>query len=248
MADLHVLAAMALALGLGSMVKGATGIGIPVVALPILATFLGLPHAIAVQTIPVLFTNAWQVWYYRKVWPELAQIRLLFLGGLLGIPLGTVLLTQVPERVLSVFLAALLIVYIVLRIARPAFAVTMRAARRLAPFMGVAAGTLQAATGVSAPVSITFLHSLRLSREGYLLAVATLFAGFSLIQVPALLVAGIMTGPVALQGVLALAPVLLCMPLGAWIGRRLSARTFDVIVLGLLALIAAQLLVDALAS
>nr|WP_281351560.1 sulfite exporter TauE/SafE family protein [Propylenella binzhouense] len=237
---------MALALGAGSMVKGATGIGIPVVALPILATVVGLPHAIAVQTIPVLFTNIWQVWQFRKVWPELKPLKFLFLGGLVGIPLGTLLLTIIPERALSGMLALLLFLYIGLKVSKPHFVLSMDAGQRLAPVAGVAAGTMQAATGVSAPVSITFLHSLKLTRNGYLFAVALLFALFSVIQIPSLLIAGVMTGPILVQGLLSMIPVLICMPLGAWIGRRLSQRTFDYLVLVLLSVVGVQLLVEAI--
>ena len=56
---------MALALGGGGLVKGATGMGLPIVALPILATFLNVPHAVAVVCIVAIFTNAWQAWHFR---------------------------------------------------------------------------------------------------------------------------------------------------------------------------------------
>ena len=62
---LENLLAMALALGVGGLVKGATGMGLPLVALPILAAFLGVQHAVALMCFPGIITNIWQVWRFR---------------------------------------------------------------------------------------------------------------------------------------------------------------------------------------
>ena len=43
-----------IAIALGSYFKGAVGIGLPTIAVPTLAAFLGAEHAIVVLTIPVL--------------------------------------------------------------------------------------------------------------------------------------------------------------------------------------------------
>ena len=65
MIDWSSIALMVLALGAGALVKGATGIGLPVVAVPALAAFFGVPHTIAIMLLPILSTNAWQAWLHR---------------------------------------------------------------------------------------------------------------------------------------------------------------------------------------
>src|SRR5690554_4602033 len=97
--DLSALLLMFGALALGATVKGATGMGLPLVALPVLTTVFGLQHAVGLMTLPLLLTNVMQVWRFREVarTPGLAFLpRLLALGGV-GVVIGTVALTMVPE-------------------------------------------------------------------------------------------------------------------------------------------------------
>src|SRR5690606_4573999 len=59
------LVLIAVALGAGAIVKGATGMGLPLIAVPALAASFGVPHALAIMTVPILVTNIWQIWRYR---------------------------------------------------------------------------------------------------------------------------------------------------------------------------------------
>ena len=63
-----------------------------------------------------------------------------------------------------------------------------------------------------------------------------------LIQLPLQIALGIMTGERFFYSVLALLPLLLSMPVGAWLGRRLSPVAFDRVILVLLTGLAARLL------
>ena len=56
---------MVLALAAGAVVKGASGMGLPLIALPVITAFFGLQHAIGLMVIPLIVTNAWQVWRFR---------------------------------------------------------------------------------------------------------------------------------------------------------------------------------------
>jgi uncharacterized membrane protein YfcA len=240
--QLGEFAIMAVALGGGGLVKGATGMGLPLVALPILAAFLDVPQAIAIVCVTGIVTNAWQLWRFR------ADLRTTnFLPGLLsfgavGVALGTWVLTALPERALSIVLSAIVFIYVGLRLASPHFMVPPSLGRRLAPAVGLAAGTLQGATGISSPVGVTFIHALRLNRSAHIFAVSAMFLLFNAVQVPALAVAGVLTWPLFWQGVLALAPALAMMPVGSLVSRGMSQRAFDLLVLALLAIVALHLL------
>jgi uncharacterized membrane protein YfcA len=239
---------MTLALGAGGLVKGATGMGLPLIATPILAAFLGVPHAVAVMSLPILFTNTWQVWTY---WADLRTLDFLppmLLTGAVGTVLGTWLLAALPEKALALALAVLLIAYVVLRLRRPDLSLTRRRGRRLAPGMGAAAGLLQGATGISSPIAVTFIHGMRLSRTAHVGAVSAVFLALGIVHVPALAAAGILDGPRLLQGLFAILPALALMPLGAWLASRLSQKAFDRVILGLLGVIAAELLHKALGT
>lgn len=234
---------MALALGAGGFVKGATGMGLPLIAIPVLATWMGVPSAVALMSVPTLLTNGWQVWRFRADAWTLDFLPLFLAAGAVGIGLGTLLIVSVPERALSLTLAVLLFVYVGLRLARPAFTIGQREGRRAAPAAGVAAGLLQGATGISAPIGVTFIHALRLHRTAHLFAVSAMFLLFSLVQLPALAIAGVLTWRLLLLSVLAILPVVLMMPVGTWLASRWSQTTFDRAILLLLALVGLQLVV-----
>ncbi|HEV7372021.1 sulfite exporter TauE/SafE family protein [Arenibaculum sp.] len=240
--QMETLALIGLALGAGAMVKGATGMGLPIIAMPMLATAFGVPHAIAVLTVPLIVTNAWQVWQHRSHARGASFLKRLLAAGIFGIGIGTWLLTAVPERSLSLVLGLLVVAYVGLQVLHTDFRLSGDAGRGLAPVAGAAAGMLQGATGISSPIGVTFIHALRLEREAHIFAVSAMFLLFSLTQLPALAVAGIMSWPRFVEGLIALVPVLALMPLGAWVGRALSRRTFDVIILGLLVILAVELI------
>jgi uncharacterized membrane protein YfcA len=243
--DWHSLVLIALALGGGGLVKGITGMGMPMVAVPVMAAFIGVPHAVAVMVVPIAVTNFMQMRAYWS-WRREAGFLLLFLpAGVAGIGLGTWLLVELPERALSFAVAAMIFAYILLRLVKPGMRLGAGAALWLATPAGVAAGALQGATGVAGPVVATFLNAMRLDRPPYVFAASAMFLLFALVQLPALLVAGIMTWRIMLEGALAVLPALAMMSVGGWLARFMKPQTFDRIILGLLAVIALQLLVKA---
>lgn len=237
--DLGRLAIMALALGAGAIVKGATGMGLPLVALPVLTTVFGLQHAVGLMCVPLIFTNAWQVWRFRKAARDdrMAFLPLFLAGGAIGIGLGTWALTSLPERALVLTLGIILLCYVALRLAAPHFVVGPLLARRAGPLFGMGGGVLQGATGISAPIGVTFIHAMAMERDAHVFAVSAMFLLYSVVQLPALAVAGVMLGQWLLEGLLALVPILVFMPLGHAIAGKLSRKAFDRMILIFLGLI-----------
>jgi uncharacterized protein len=232
------------ALACGAVVKGATGMGLPLVALPFLVAVLGLQHSIGILLIPILITNVWQLYSFRgSLHAPGTQFLLPFLGGgAVGVAAGTWLLVVAPERVLLVGLGGLLLGYVALRLWRPAWQVGEAAAKAAAVPTGAAAGLLQGATGISAPVGVTFIHAMRLGRDAHVFAVSAMFLLFAVVQLAALAGAGVMQPEWYLHGLYALVPVALFMPAGQWLGRKLSATAFDRMILIFLGLMGVKLL------
>ena len=84
-----------------------------------------------------------------------------------------------------------------------------------------------------------------MGRERFIAAISSLFAMFTVIQIPAIAFSGMLEPMHLLYGTLALAAVSAGMPAGAAIARRVSAQTLDRVILGLLCLIAVKLVFDA---
>lgn len=241
--DIGRLAIMAAALALGGTVKGATGMGLPLIALPVLTTFIGLQHAVAVMIIPILYTNMFQVWRYRGEAkdPRMGFLPLFLAGGGIGIFIGTWALTTLSERALILSLGVILLAYVALKLAAPHLVLSPETATRTGPIAGLGAGILQGATGISAPIGVTFIHAMGLGREALIFAISAMFLLFAALQMGALLATGILGVTELTEGVLALLPILIFMPIGQALAARLSRTMFDRMILIFLGIIGAKM-------
>jgi uncharacterized protein len=246
--SLEALIAMALALGAGGLVKGAVGMGLPLVALPILASFLGVQHAVALLVFPLLVTNVWQAWQFRADLWRLDFLPALLAGGGVGIALGTILIASLPERSLSLAVAAVVLLYVGVRLLKRQFVVSPPLGRRLAAPMGFGSGMMQGATGMGGPIGVTFIHAMRLHRTAHVAALSAIFLTFVAVQIPALILVGLLTWRIALESAFAVLPAIAMVPVGAWLASRLSPVVFDRLVVAVLVVVAVQLVVKNLAA
>lgn len=231
--DPNSLLIITLAIAVGSLVKGATGVGLPMVAVPFIASLLGLHHAVAIMVIPVLLSNLWQLVGHREERhdPRMGFLPLCLFASGIGVVVGTFLLTALPERVLTFALGCILLSYLALRFLKPDFILGPAAASKSALPVGLAAGVLHGATGVSAPVTVPFIHAMRLGRAVHVYAICAIFFVLTVVQWPALYFAGIMRPEWIIEGLLALIPMAIFLPVGQWLASKLSASGFDKLIL-----------------
>jgi uncharacterized protein len=233
---------VAACLAVGGVIKGATGAGAPLLAVPALAALFDVRFAIAVMVMPNLLTNAWQAWRFRENLP-VSRFTLPFIaGGMGGVCAGTLLLALVPTEKLSILVALAVSGYVVLRLAKPGWKIEMARAGQLALPVGFAGGFLQGASGLSAPVSLTFLNAMRLERATFIAIISLFFTTFGMVQIVALLASDLLSRTDLAYSMLALLPLWAAMPLGASLARRMPPVVFDRLILTLLTLLAAKLL------
>ena len=230
---------------LGGFLKGATGAGAPVVGVPVLAIVFDVPMAVAIFSVLNLCTNIWQSWAFRSEVTEHRFVWSFAAMGAIGAVLGSILLASLPVPLLMGALAFVVFAYIGLRLSRPNWVLPRERGRQMGPYVGLIGGVMQGAGGLSAPVSITFLNALNLPRKEFIATIAIFFLAMSLTQVPALWTLGILTLDRLLLAFLALIPMFLGIPIGAWAARFLSQQAFDRLILSLLAVIAVKLIWDA---
>lgn len=231
---------------LGGILKGATGAGAPILAVPVLAAVYNVQVAVVLFSVPSLVSNAWQGWRYRSSLLPPAFVLRYAGAGAAGAAAGTVLLANLPSDVLKLFVAVVVTIYIAFRLSRPGWILGYAPALRMALPVGIVGGLMQGSSGVSAPVSVTFLNAMRLERTAFMATISVFFAAMSTVQIPMLAGFGIMTGHLFLLSVAALAPIFMGMWVGAWLARRISREAFDRMILGLLAVLAAKLYWDGL--
>ena len=240
--DPVALLTIAVALGIGGFVKGATGLGAPLVAVPIVAAFYDVTMGILMMVVPNIVMNAKQVWTYRaNINP--AQIAILMsVASIPGMLVGTRMLTSVSQDVLLTGLGLFLVAYLGLKLADPRFSISERVAVKSSVPVGFIGGIMQSLVGTSGPLALLFLGSQNLARPMFIGTISAFFLANSIIQAPALWWEGLLTLQwIGISG-LALIPVWLCLPLGNRASQSLSPEAFNRWVLLLLAVLAARLL------
>jgi uncharacterized membrane protein YfcA len=240
--DLESLLLIAMAFAVGGTLKGATGAGAPLVAVPVLALVFDVQTAVALFVVPNIATNGIQLIQYRKSDKKRKFSWAFAIAGLVGAGVGTALLATLSSDTLMLTVALVVVIYISFRLARPQWKLDMSWANRLVVPMGTLGGILQGAAGISAPISITFLNAIRLDRPQFIATISLFFFLFCFSQLPLQIWYGIMNWERFIQSCAAVLPLIAFMPVGAMIGKRLSPIVFDRVMLGLLALLAARMI------
>jgi uncharacterized protein len=233
LAGIMVVIAILFAAG---MTKGVIGIGLPIVAVPLLSMIVTVPNAVAIVAIPLLLTNLSQACrgeaiplVLKGLWPILGGTA----AGLIG---GVYLLTSLSPTVLKPVVGIALIAVAALMLVAPKVKCPDRFAPVVGPFVGVGGGVLGGLAGQPGPIVFLYLLSRGISGNRFVQYSSMYIALTSV----ALTLALSRVGAIGVDG--ATVSVICTMPilLGMWIGQRVrevvSAGLFRKLVLGMIIL------------
>ncbi len=228
---------------LGAFVKSVTGMGYPLLAVPLITLVLGIDDAVVIVAAPNVTANFLLCWHAREGRHESRNLKALVGWSFAGAFVGTLLLVSVPEEPLLVLLVATIAVFVVSFLRSPQLRLRLETTRRWSPVVGTAAGIMQGAVGVSGPVVATWIHGYRLGAQAYVFSVTAIFGVSGLVQLVLLGTAGEITAERAGVSALAFLPVLAMIPVGTRLRLRLGGRTFERAVLAVLVASATALVV-----
>ncbi|MBS0549352.1 MAG: sulfite exporter TauE/SafE family protein [Proteobacteria bacterium] len=232
---------------LAGLVKGVIGMGLPTVAMGVLAVVLPPAEAAALLVVPSLVTNVWQLLagpsfgaLARRLWPMMVAI-------LVGTIAGAGVLASDRAGLAGIGLGLALVVYAALGLAGFRMVVAQRHEAWLGPVVGLTTGLVTGATGVLVIPAVPYLQALELERDdliqalGLSFTVSTVALALGLLRVDAW-----HTGSIWLS-LLALVPALIGMQAGQMLRQRIAAAAFRrVFFVGLL-LLGIYLVVERLA-
>src|SRR5690606_21900889 len=89
----------------GGLLKGATGAGAPILAVPALAAMFDVRFAVMVMILPNLVTNCWQSYRFRHHVPDRNFMLAMLAGGVAGAVVGTVALKALNPQILAIVMA-----------------------------------------------------------------------------------------------------------------------------------------------
>jgi len=220
------------AVAFGFFLKGITGIGAPLLIVPIVAGTTGIEFAVTVVAIPTVIANTWLLWDTRKSVREVAWFLLpLLTAGTVGTVLGAWALLHFDSRLMTLVLAGFVLAYIAWSLMNRNFKLGDVWARRLSAPTGFLGGILQGGTGASGPVIGTYVHALNLDRAAFVLAVTIPFEILGIVQIASLAVFGGYDQERLVAAAIATVPALIAMRPAMRLGDRMSKETFRMIVL-----------------
>ena len=206
----------------GGYVSGLTGFGTGISALPI---WLNVIHPVVAAPLVVICSIVAQVQTLPAIWHAISwrQVFPFIFGGLIGVPIGTLLLAYVTPQAFKLFLGYFLIIYcsfMLLKRPLPAFSWGGRVADSVAGFGG---GILGGLVGLSGPL-LTIWASLRGWNKNRKRGIFQSFnLSILLFAMVSLAIGGFMTIEVGELVLLALPGTIF----GAWLGRKTYNRLGD---------------------
>ena len=149
---------------------------------------------------------------------------------------------------MALVLSGWIAVYLLTELARYEVPRRLTESRNIFASMVGLAGVCQGATGIAGPVLVTYMYAMRLPREVLVFGLSAVFLSYGVVQAGFYLSLGLVSEERLWQSAAATIPVILGMPVGLWIGRRIKARLFRHLVRALLLAAGVKLFADGLGA
>ena len=230
------LLTLVLGLGVAGLAKGATAMGLPLIATPILASVFGPKQAVVIITIPIFVANTLLVLQSWRVFGYLRTLVPLIVANAAGTVLGALLLAGLDQKTFAILITAMVVLFL----ARGDRIVGDPGART--PVVGFVGGVMQGTTSISSPVIGSFFHAMKLPPREYVITLAAVFQLSSAVQLVSYTALGLFTPDLLALGVIACIPMLVALMAGIAIHSRLDQVRFRQVIVVLLVASVANLL------
>lgn len=175
-----------LALLVAAFVKGATGMGFPLIATPTIALILDIRTAVAVLILPNLFMDSAQILRDGIPYEVLRRFKNLILPTILGVFLGTFVMVKTPLWILNLCLGIMVLIFVFSSLLKFDFTVSAAREKLLSPLFGLLSGFLNGVTNAAGPALAIYLYNLKLEKRTFVKTLATTFVITKLSQLVAI--------------------------------------------------------------
>ncbi len=211
---------------LAGFIKGVIGLGLPTIAMGLLALVMPPVEAAAILLLPSALTNIWQMLagpalgrVVRRLWPMMIAV-------CLGTWAGLGLMTGAGARYGTALLGVALAIYALSGLATIRLRVATAREPWLGPLTGAVTGLVTAATGVFVIPAVPYLQAIGLEKEDLVQALGLSFTVSTLALTVNVAAAGALDVSVAAPTLLALAVACAGMWIGQTVRVGLSANVF----------------------
>lgn len=229
-------------MGLGGVVKGALGVGLPLVAVPLLSLIIPAPQAIGLLVVPVLVSNVLQARQGGRLAFAIRRFGPLMAGQLVATLLAVHWSQQLSVKGLNIAIALTVISAVVIMVLQPSGEIPARHQRWVGPVVGAVAGAMGGLSSLTGPLLITYLMALRLGREEFVGSISIIYLFGAVPMYAAMLWWDRFGWAEVGWSCLGLLPVYVGMKLGGRLRGRMSEELFRRALLGFLTLLSVMLI------
>jgi uncharacterized membrane protein YfcA len=171
---------------IAAFIKGATGLGFPLIATPALALLLDIRTAVTVLILPNLFMDSAQVIRDGFPYDILRRFSGVLAPTIIGVFLGTVFLVKMPLWILNLCLGVIIMSFVASNLFKFNFTISPQREKILSPIVGFISGVLNGMTNAAGPALAIYLYSLKLDKRVFVKSIATIFITTKLSQLVAI--------------------------------------------------------------
>ncbi|CAB3762031.1 sulfite exporter TauE/SafE family protein [Paraburkholderia solisilvae] len=146
-----------ISLVLGGMVKGMTGIGVPLVAMPILTHFLPVKQAVLLLSMPIILGNIPQALEGGEMWRTVKDIAAPLAGTVIGNVIGVSVLIALEPHHAQAVAGSMLILAAALMLAAPRFTLAPTLVTPIGFVLGFGAALMESIASVPGPLLAMYL-------------------------------------------------------------------------------------------
>ncbi|MCM3715325.1 sulfite exporter TauE/SafE family protein [Halalkalibacter oceani] len=233
---------------LAGVSKGISGMGLPLVATPILTVMFDLQTAIALTVPATVATDCFMLVKTFEKWSTLKKAAVLTLMGIGGMIIGSTILVMTDSNLLTGLLGVVIIFFVISSLTSflPQFT---KPPQWVDGAVGLIGGTLQGAAGASGPLISLYFLQMNVSRYQFLFLINCYFVVIDITQLITISSLGFYQGnTLFLYALLAIIPSFLGLALAMKIQKSITDSVFKYSVLSLIGISGLLLLYKALFS
>lgn len=231
------------ALLIGGFVKGALGVGLPLVAVPLLSLGMTPQTAIAMLVMPVLVSNGWQAYEGGQITQAIRRFGSLLIAQFLAVIMTVSWTLSLNAKQLNAIVAFAVLLAVILMVWQPRLQINSKQENSAGVGVGLLSGMLGGVSSLTGPIIITYLMALRLGREEFVRNVSVIYLLGAVPLYGAMLAVGHIGGRELVLSAMGLLPMWGGLMLGKALRQRIPEVGFRRFMLAFLVLLAGLLLI-----
>jgi hypothetical protein len=229
--DLSFLLVIAIAMTAGGLVKGLTGVALPMVSIAILSSAIDVRLALGIITIPIVLTNFWQAYHAGRPMETLRRFWLLLLCMLVFIWLGTNLVVLLPPQGLYAVIGTAIVVFTGTSYFMPSWTLPARAQTWTGPLAGALSGLLGGISTIWGPPLMMYFLMIRLPKDAFIRTTGLVWSAASIPLLAGYVRNGIVDAEIARLSAAACVPSFAGLWVGQWLRARIEPEAFRKVLL-----------------